>query len=389
MTAGAATLIHSVTVFGADADAAPRADGWVLFEHGVVRDTGVGGHAHAAAVAEIVVDGRTVAGPGAILTPGLIDIHVHGGGGHAFDDGADAIAGAVAAHLREGTTRIVASLVSAPLPDLRDRLDAVARVRRSAPGLVGAHLEGPFLSPAHAGAHDPGALTHPDPEAVRTLLEPGVVRQVTVAPELPGAVDAIRQLRTAGVVAAVGHTHADEATARQAFDAGADLITHAFNAMLPLHHRVPGVVGAALTDPRISLEVIADGHHLHSDVVRLLFTAAPDRVVLVTDAMAAAGCADGAYRLGPLDVDVTAGVARLAGTDTIAGSTLTLAEAVRRVHAFGVPLGDAVRAATEAPARVLGLDGLGSLRPGRVADAVLLDASLAVRGVWQDGRAVA
>lgn len=161
MTTGAATLIHSVTVLGADAVAAPRADGWVLFEDGVVRDTGIGGHAHAAAVAETVVDSRAVAGPGAILTPGLVDIHVHGGGGHAFDDGAEAIAGAVAAHLQEGTTRIVASLVSAPLPDLRDRPDAVARVvRRSeskpntvvgAPCQDGRQREAVWRSPARIG----------------------------------------------------------------------------------------------------------------------------------------------------------------------------------------------------------------------------------------------
>lgn len=387
---GAATLVHSVTLFGAGADVADRADGWALFVDGRVRAVGAGPWAEAAATVGplTVVDGREVAGAGAVLSPGLVDIHVHGGGGHAFEEGVDAIAAAAALHRRAGTTRIIASLVSAPVDALLRQLDAVSQAQAAAPGLLGAHLEGPFLSPEHRGAHDPSALAAPASDALTALLGTGAVRQVTIAPELPGAIDAIRQITAAGAQVAIGHTHADGDEAREAFDAGARLVTHAFNAMRPLHHRAPGVVGAALADPRVVLEAIPDGHHLHGDTVRLLFAAAPGRVALITDAMAAAGCEDGPYRLGSLDVEVRDGAARLQGSDTIAGSTLTLAEGVRRAHALGLPLRDVLTAATAVPARALGLADVGSLTPGSVADAVLWDSGLAVRSVWQDGERV-
>ena len=390
------TLIHSVRVVGAGANTAAgtgaepteRPDGWVLFAEGTVRQVGAGAYSDAAASASVVVDAAAVAGPGAILSPGLVDIHVHGGGGVAFDDGPDAIAAAAEAHRRAGTTRVVASLVSAPVPDLVTRLRRIGAARATVPGLVGAHLEGPYLSPAHAGAHTPDALGIPTDRALDELLGTGVVRQVTIAPELPGAMAAIGRIVEAGATAAIGHTHADSDVAHRAFDAGARLVTHAFNAMPPLHHRAPGVVGAALTDPRITLEAIPDGHHLHGDVLRMLFAAAPARIALVTDAMAAAGCGDGRYRLGALDVEVRAGAAHLHGSDTLAGSTITLADGVRRAHALGLPLAAVLRAATSTPARALGLPHLGSLAPGAVADAVLWDADLTVRGVWQDGIAV-
>ncbi|KAA9132369.1 N-acetylglucosamine-6-phosphate deacetylase [Microbacterium caowuchunii] len=382
------TLIHSVRVVSAlpAGPAIDLADGWVHLAGGQVRAVGTGdAWRHARDDDTRVVDGTAEAGPGATLTPGLVDIHNHGGAGCSFDDGLDAVAAAAAAHRADGTTRLVASLVSAPVALLRDQLAAIALACRRLPGILGAHLEGPFLSPLHAGAHAPEALLRPTPELIDPLLETGVVRQMTIAPELDGAPAAIARIVAHGTVVAIGHTHSDAATARAAIDAGATLVTHAFNAMLPLHHRAPGVVGVALADPRVMLEAIPDGVHLHDDVLGLLLRAAPDRVVLVTDAMAAAACGDGAYRLGGKEVEVRDGVARLRGSDTIAGSTLTLAAGLRHATAAGIPLPQAVSAATLLPARAIRAGSVGAFAPGYVADAVLWDGSLNVREVWQDG----
>lgn len=297
--------------------------------------------------------------PGEVGAPahGFVDIHCHGGGGHDFAASVEAALGAAAAHRARGTTRIVASLVSAPLDDLDRRLGMVRAAMEADPGIVGAHLEGPFLAPARKGAHDAAALAEPTPEAVARLIDAGsgVLRQITIAPELPGALDAVRAFTEAGVVVAVGHTEATAAQAHAAFDAGATLLTHAFNAMPPVSGREPGPLGAALADPRVFLEVIADGVHVAPANLRWLFAAAPERMVLVTDAMAAAASHDGHYTLGSLDVEVAEGVARIAGTDTLAGSTLTLDRAIDVCVAAGVPREAALRAATTTPARVLGL----------------------------------
>ena len=272
-----------------------------------------------------------LAGAGALLTPGFIDIHGHGGGGFSYDDGPDAIRVARALHRAHGTTRAVVSLVTAPLETLERRVAMIADLIETDPDILGSHLEGPFLDPGHKGAHDLSLLRDPSLAAVERLLAAGrgTVRQVTLAPELPGGHDAIRAIVAAGAAAAVGHTDADLDATRAAFDAGATILTHAFNAMPPLHHRDPGPVGAAASDPRVTLEVIADGVHLHPEIVRLAFLAAPGRVALVTDAMAAAGAADGRYELGSLEVDVVDGIARLADGGAIAGSTLTQDAALR------------------------------------------------------------
>ncbi len=235
----------------------------------------------------------------------------------------------------------------------------------------------------------PAALRAATPDAVAALLEAGAgtIRQVTLAPELPGAAEAIRTFVDAGVAVAVGHTDADAEATRAAFEAGATILTHAFNAMPPLHHRAPGPVGAATADPRVTLEVIADGVHVDPELIRILFAAAPGRIALITDAMAAAGARDGRYTLGELEVDVVDGVARVAGTSTIAGSTLTQDAALRVALKAGIDLPSAVDALTRAPAEAIGVDDrLGILREGFAADAVLLDAALAPRAVWLDGR---
>ncbi|WP_159502247.1 N-acetylglucosamine-6-phosphate deacetylase [Microbacterium sp. 18062] len=360
-------------------------DAWVHVDDGRIAASGTGAGWRAIA-AGVVVDAADAAGPGAVLTPGFVDIHGHGGGGHAYDDGVTAIRAARALHRVHGTTRAVVSLVTAPLDLLLVRVRAIAELARTDPDVLGSHLEGPFLDAAHKGAHDAALLREPDADLDR-LLEAGAgtVRQVTLAPELPGGLDAVRRVVAAGAAAAVGHTAADAATAAAAFDAGATILTHAFNAMPGLHHRLPGPVGAALGDDRVTLEAIADGVHLHPEIVRMLAAAAPGRIALVTDAMAAAGAADGDYALGSLAIAVRDGVARLAGTDTIAGSTLTQDAALRTAVAAGVPLAAAVHALTEAPARVIGRPDLGRLAPGAAGDLVLLTAGLAVSGVWTAG----
>ncbi|MFI8631044.1 N-acetylglucosamine-6-phosphate deacetylase [Microbacterium sp. NPDC077663] len=355
---------------------------WIRAEGGRVTARGTG-DAWRALGADEVVDAEEIAGEGALLTPGFVDLHGHGGGGRAHEEGADAIRASRALHLAHGTTRAVLSLVAGSLADLQARLGVIADLADADAGILGAHLEGPFLDPGHHGAHDPDLLIAPTPDAVDALITAarGSLVQVTLAPELPGGPGAIGALTRAGVVVAVGHTSADADLTREAFDAGATVLTHAFNAMPGLHHRAPGPVGAATGDPRVTIEVIADGVHVHPDVIRIIFAAAPGRVALVTDAMAAAGATDGTYRLGSLSVTVEAGVARLAD-GTIAGSTLTQDAALRTAVAAGVPLSAAVAALTSTPARAIGRPELGSLAVGAVADAVLLDAELRVRRVF-------
>ncbi|WP_443192717.1 N-acetylglucosamine-6-phosphate deacetylase [Microbacterium sp. Clip185] len=377
-------IVHSARIVDGGRE---TPDGWVRWEAGRITHRGTGEGWRERSGDEVLVDARAAAGPDAVLTPGFIDLHGHGGGGHSYEDGPDAVRAARTLHLAHGTTRAVLSLATATLSDLADRLETIAKLTRTDPDILGSHLEGPFLAPSHRGAHAGDLLRAPDPESLEMLLAAGdgTVRQVTLAPELPGGLDAVRRIVDAGVVAAVGHTAADAALATAAFDAGASVLTHAFNAMPGLHHRSPGPVGAALADDRVVLEIIADGVHLHPDIVRIAASAAAGRVALVTDAMAAAGAADGSYRLGALDVEVAGGVAHVVGTDTIAGSTLTQDAALRVTVGAGVPLAVAVRALTETPARVLGREDLGTLEPGRLADAVLLTADLRVARVWLAG----
>jgi N-acetylglucosamine-6-phosphate deacetylase len=282
----------------------------------------------------------------------------------------------------------VISLVTASLDDLVARVSMVADLCGEDPAILGSHLEGPFLDPGHKGAHTEALLRPADAASIDRLLEAGrgTIRQVTLAPELPGGFDAIRRFVAAGVSVAVGHTDADADTARRAFDAGATVLTHAFNAMPGIHHRAPGPVVAALRDDRVILEVISDGVHVDLDLVATLFAADGDRIALITDAMAAAGAADGRYDLGGLAVEVTGGVARLADGGSIAGSTLTQDAALRNVVDAGVPLERAVHALTAAPARAIGRRDLGHLAPGALADAVLLDQQLGVRRVWTAGQ---
>ncbi|HEY8911879.1 N-acetylglucosamine-6-phosphate deacetylase [Lacisediminihabitans sp.] len=336
---------------------------------------------------------ETVDVAGRWMVPGFIDLHGHGGGGHAYDDGPAAIGGALAAHRAHGTTRTVLSLVANPMAQLRESLGVIADLAESDPLVLGSHLEGPFLATDRRGAHNPEFLLDPSPYRVDELLEAsrGTLRQVTIAPELPNALDAIDVLVEAGVVVAVGHTDATFEGTMEAFDRGARLLTHAFNAMPGIHHRAPGPVVAAFGDDRVTIELILDGRHVHPQVAALAFREAPHRVALVTDAMAAAGASDGNYRLGSLNVTVRDGLAVLSGTSTIAGSTLTQDVALRcAIENARVSPTDAVAALTATPARVLGLDHrLGRLAPGFTADAVLLDHDWQVGEVWANGLRIA
>lgn len=374
------TLVHSVRLLGSASIDSDRRDAWALFDDGRVAAAGAG---TAPPRAHEAVDGG-----GGCLVPGFVDIHGHGGGGASFDDGPDAIAAARAVHRAHGTTRAVLSLITAPIDELAERVAMVADLCDADPTILGSHLEGPFLDPAHKGAHNESLLRAPDAASVDRLIEAGrgTIRQVTLAPERPGALEAIQRFVEAGVAVAVGHTAADAATARRAFDAGATLITHAFNAMPGIHHRAPGPVVAGLRDDRVTLEVIADGVHVDLELVATLFAVAGDRIALITDAMAAAGSQDGRYDLGGLAVRVTDGVARLEQGGAIAGSTLTQDVALRHVAGAGVPLDIVVHALGAQPARAIGRGDLGHLDIGALADAVLLDDDLTVRRVWVAGR---
>ncbi len=330
------------------------------------------------------------------VVPGFVDMHVHGGGGGMFPTAdpaemAAATATAVGLHRRHGTTTLVASLVTAHPDDLLTQVRAMADQVRA--GVVaGIHLEGPWLAARRCGAHELSALRDPDPAELDRVLEAGggTIRMVTLAPERTGGLAAIKGIVNAGAVAAVGHTDATYAQAQAAVDAGATVATHLFNAMRPVHHREPGPVLALIEDPRVTVELITDGVHLHPALYRdVTRSVGPDRVALVTDAMAAAGMADGAYLLGSLSVDVVEGVARVAGTDTIAGSTATMDQIFRyAVTNSGLPRDDALLAAVRQssvnPARALGLPQAG-LMEGGAADLVVLDDGLRVTAVLHRG----
>src|SRR5215213_5163318 len=383
MSSAASAVIHSVRLISAGLD---RVDAFVAFRDDRVVATGIGngwrdltGH-----------DANILDGTGYVLSPGLIDIHNHGGGGASYGADGDALRTARRLHRQHGTTRQLLSLVTAAPDVLISQLHVAAAETRRDPTILGIHLEGPFLARHHHGAHDPALLRDPDPHLVERLLHAAddTLRQVTMAPERAQFAKSARILREAGVVVAVGHTAATFEQTRTAIEDGATLLTHAFNGMPGVHHRAPGPVLAFVEDSGGRLEVINDGIHVRPELIRMLFRLAPGRVALVSDAMAAAGGEDGRYRLGGLNVDVAGGVARLTDGHSIAGSTITLDVAIARaVQDVGLTPLAAIEAATAVPAQVLGVeDRFGRLEPGYVADAVLFDGDWQVRGVWTDGR---
>jgi N-acetylglucosamine-6-phosphate deacetylase len=323
------------------------------------------------------------------LVPGFVDLHVHGGGGHTFTTGdPDAARAAAAFHLRHGTTTLLASLVTAAHATLLDAARALRPLVVEGV-LAGLHYEGPYLSPARCGAQNPDHLREASLAELDELLAAGdgAVRMVTLAPELPGGLAAIRHLADRGVVAAIGHTDATYEETLAGVAAGASVATHLFNCMPQVHHRGPGAVVALLGAEGVVCELVADGVHLHDATLALAArVAGPGRAALVTDAMAAAGMPDGRYELGGQAVEVAGGVARLARDGAIAGSTLTMDAALRRAVGAGLSIVDAVRAAATTPAAALGLADVGAVDPGRRADLVELDAQLRVRRVMRAGR---
>jgi N-acetylglucosamine-6-phosphate deacetylase len=324
------------------------------------------------------------------LAPGYIDPHVHGGGGAQCNTSdPEEIAAVARFHANHGTTGLLATTVAAPIEELESALDAIARC--SAPTLLGAHLEGPFLSPQQPGAMDPELFMDPDLEQLRRLLEAGAgrTRVMTLAPELPGSLELVERLTRESIVASIGHTDATDAEVRAAVDAGASAATHVFNAMAPWHHRAPGAVGAVLDLPGVSCELICDGVHVDPVAMRLLFRAkGVSGMRLVTDAMSAAGMPDGEYRLGGRSVSVAGGRAVIAGSGSIAGSNLTMERAVQNaVRLIGVSVPEAILMASANSARLLGMAGRkGQISTGADADLVVLDESLAVQATMVAGQ---
>jgi N-acetylglucosamine-6-phosphate deacetylase len=363
-----------------------NSDGWIILDGDRIDSTGIGESWRSHALGDRL--DRVLDVGGSWVVPGFIDLHVHGGGGHAFDTGRAEIEAGLAVHRRHGTTRSLVSLVSDSIQELVWSLIEVADLTSYDPLVLGSHLEGPFLAAGRRGAHDPDALRDPDAESVELLLSSsaGTLGQITLAPELPGALAAIDRFVEAGVAVAVGHTEATYEQSRQAFDAGATILTHAFNAMPGIDHRAPGPVLAAADSAGVCLEVIFDEVHVAAPVIGSLLAMAPQRVAFVSDAMAAAGDGDGEYDLGGLPVSVANGVARLKGSDTLAGSTLTLDVALRRAIEHGVAPDVAIGALTLTPATALGYqDRFGLLSPGFAADIVVLDPDWQVQRVFAAG----
>jgi N-acetylglucosamine-6-phosphate deacetylase len=340
-----------------------------------------------------VEDGRVVAvglagGPrGSVAVPGFVDLQVNGYGGVDFlSASTEDYERAGEALLRAGVTAYQPTFITSAEAAT---VDAVRALPQEGPGprVLGAHLEGPFLSPDRPGTHPLEHLRAPDVALLDRLLDAGNVTEMTLAPELPGADVLVGRLRERGVVVSAGHTNATAAEAHVGFDLGISGLTHVFNAMRPFRSRDPGVAGAALTRPDVLVKMIVDGHHLADETVRLVWACAAGRVALITDAMSGAGAGNGGtFQLGDVEVAVEDGAAPMRGDGTLAGTVLTMIDAVRNLHALGVPFEQAVGAATEVPARFLGRDDVGVLEPGSPADVVVLDDRLEIQAVLCAGQ---
>jgi len=340
---------------------------------------------------EINARGRTV-------VPGFVDVHIHGAGGHDVMEGTrealEIITATVAAH---GTTSVVATTVTASEKETLESVAGIARfildssqyaTRELSAEILGIHLEGPFISTARRGVHPAKWIAAPSTQLLQKLLAEarGTGQILTLAPELPGALELIEAARSAGLVISLGHTDATYEQAQAAIEAGATHAAHVYNAMRPFSHRGTGVIGAVLTSPKVSAELIADGVHVDETAIRMLIELkTPERVILVSDGISATGMPDGKYQLGMFEVKVSGGVARNA-EGKLAGSTLTLDSALRKIVSLGVPLSSAIAMATANPARQIGLGTRkGVLAPGADADLVFLDEKLEVSGVMTRG----
>jgi N-acetylglucosamine-6-phosphate deacetylase len=327
--------------------------------------------------------GLRTTGRAGIAVPGFVDLQVNGYAGVDFLAASRVdYERAGEALLEGGVTAYQPTFITAP----EETLVAALREVPDTSQVIGAHVEGPFLSPERLGTHPAVDRRDPDLELLRRLLDAGRITQYTLAPELPGAETLIAELLDRGVVVAAGHTNATADEAHAAFDLGVSTVVHLFNAMRPFRSRDPGIAGVALTRPDVSVQMIVDGHHLSDETVRLIWGAAAGRAALVTDAMAGAGLAAGSYQLGAVEVEVAGGVP-MRGDGVFAGTVLTMHDAVRNLHALGVPLSDAVGAATVVPGRIIGRPDLGVLEPGARADIVVLDDRLDIARVIAGGNA--
>ena len=312
-----------------------------------------------------------------VLIPGFVDIHCHGGGGHYFSAiSPDSITAAINAHKKTGTTSLVASLVSESIEDLK------AQIQRLIPfynggEIVGIHLEGPYLSHARCGAHEPSLLIDPTVEQLKELvvIGQGSIKMITIAPELTGAQEAIEYLASEGVFAAIGHTEGNFQDAAAATDNGASIVTHFLNAMNK-ENTAGSIANFVMGDPRLTVELIVDGHHLSFEKVKELFASLGPRIIMVSDAMAAAGKGDGSYTIGALPVEVKDGVARLTSNQKLAGSTLTISQAFSNlIKHCGLSLEQAVHATATQPAKAFGLRDRGSIAVGMRADLLSYDSA--------------
>ena len=312
-----------------------------------------------------------------VLIPGFVDIHCHGGGGHYFSAiSPDSITAAINAHKKTGTTSLVASLVSESIEGLK------AQIQRLIPfynrgEIVGIHLEGPYLSHTRCGAHEPSLLIDPTVEQLKELIAigQGSIKMVTIAPELKGALETIKYLASVGVIAAIGHTEGNFKDASAATDNGASVVTHFLNAMNK-ENTEGSIANFIINDPRLTVELIVDGHHLSFEKVKELFASLGPRIIMVSDAMAAAGNGDGNYTIGALPVEVKDGVARLLSNQKLAGSTLTLSQAFSKlINYCGLSLEQAVHATATQPAKAFGLGDRGSIAVGMRADLLSYDSA--------------
>jgi N-acetylglucosamine-6-phosphate deacetylase len=331
--------------------------------------------------------------------PGFVDVHIHGAGGHDVMEGtSQALAGVARLVARHGTTSFVATTVTASPDDTCRSVEGIARfiaiqheTDEPRAEILGIHYEGPFISSARRGVHPKEWIQLPSAPLLERLLHAasGNARILTIAPEVLGAMPCIDAARSAGVVVAIGHTDATYEQARAGMAHGAHHAVHVYNAMRPFSHRDSGVIGAVLTSPEVTAELIADGVHVEEAAMRILLQAkGAGRVILVSDGVSATGMPDGKYKLGKFEVTVSGGVCRNA-EGNLAGSTLTLDRALRNIVALGIPLHDAVRMLTVNPATLLGIEfKKGALRVGADADIVLLDETLRVSNVWARGVSV-
>jgi N-acetylglucosamine-6-phosphate deacetylase len=340
---------------------------------------------------DVEVDGGAIAavglaGPGrGVASPGFVDLQVNGFAGVDFmHTDRDGYTRAGEAMLATGTTAYQPTFITASEEDLVAALHEVPAGEQAGPCVIGAHVEGPFISPRRLGVHPPQWQRSPDPALLERLLAAGGVHQMTLAPELPGAFELIDLLLERGVVVSAGHTDASAAEAHLAFDRGVRTVTHLFNAMRPLVPRDPGIALAALARPEVTIQLIADGHHVAGDTLLVAWQAARGRIALVTDAVAATAMGDGDFALAGRPLVSAEGVVR-GPEGQLAGSVLTMIDAVRNVHALGVPLEEALTAATAIPAGIAGRPDLGRLAPGAPADVVVLDDNLEITRVLLRG----